>query len=119
VQPTADTLSAVTEWLTENDIVAKSVSPAGDLLQITLPVSKANTLLATEFAAFQHTATGKQSIRTLSYSVPAALQSHIKFVHPTVAFIPPLSKKPKITAFNPRKRTTIPASCQDTINPVL
>ncbi|KAJ7142513.1 family S53 protease [Mycena epipterygia] len=121
VKPTANTLSAVTEWLNENDIVAKPVSPAGDLLQITLPVSKANSLLSTQFSAFKHIASGTESIRTLSYSVPASLQSHIQFFHPTVAFIPPLRGAPGVTAINSKRerRTTpsVPASCDSDFTP--
>ncbi|KAJ7142514.1 family S53 protease [Mycena epipterygia] len=124
VKPTADTLSAVTEWLDENDIVAKPVSPAGDLLQITLPIGKANSLLSTQFSAFKHIASGTESIRTLSYSVPALLQSHIQFFHPTVAFIPPLSGVPGVTAINSKlerraepSADAVPASCNNVVDP--
>ncbi|KAF7359983.1 Serine protease S53 [Mycena venus] len=91
VRPTAVTVSEVSGWLQTYGITAKSVSPAGDLLQITVPVSTANTLLSAQFSSFTHTASGKTSIRTLSYSIPASLQSHIQFIHPTVAFVPPLT----------------------------
>ncbi|KAJ6488341.1 family S53 protease [Mycena vulgaris] len=76
VKPSEATLSAVTEWLNENEIVATSVSPAGDLLQITLPIKKTSDLLLTKFTAFN-------TIRTLSYSVPVSLQFYIQFFHPT------------------------------------
>ncbi|KAJ7183698.1 family S53 protease [Mycena filopes] len=119
VKPTADTLAAVTEWLKENDLVATSVSPAGDLLQISLPISKANDLLSAQFATFKHVATGKESIRTLSYSVPASLKADIQFFHPTIAFIPPLNGVPGVTAINARKRAAdaVPASCASVANP--
>ncbi|KAJ7452724.1 family S53 protease [Mycena galericulata] len=123
VRPTAEVLAAVLEWLSENGVSAKSVSPAGDLLQITLSVSKADALLATQFSAFTHTATGKTSIRTLAYSVPVALQQHIQFVHPTIAFIPPLSGVPGVTAINHKGTSlsntaeAVPTSCAEIVNP--
>ncbi|KAJ7114159.1 family S53 protease [Mycena crocata] len=121
VKPTTDTLSAVTEWLNENDLVATAVSPSGDLLQISLPISKANDLLSTEFSAFKHVATGAESIRTLAYSVPASLQAHVKFVHPTIAFVPPLRGLPGVTAVNHKRAEptadAIPASCASVVTP--
>ncbi|KAJ7183697.1 family S53 protease [Mycena filopes] len=118
VKPTADTLAAVTEWLKENDLVATSVSPAGDLLQISLPISKANDLLSAQFATFKHVATGKESIRTLSYSVPESLKADIQFFHPTIAFIPPLNGVPRVTAVKPQKRAAeaAPALCATVAN---
>ncbi|KAJ7738741.1 family S53 protease-like protein [Mycena metata] len=121
VKPTAETLSAVTEWLKENNLVAKSISPAGDLLQISLPISKANDLLSAQFTTFKHVASGKESIRTLSYSVPESLKEEIQFFHPTVAFVPPLNGKPGLTAINSKRelkeRATVPASCASVANP--
>ncbi|KAF8142689.1 family S53 protease [Mycena galopus ATCC 62051] len=124
VAPTEETLSAVSEWLSENGITAKSISPAGDVLQISLPASQANALFAAQFSAFTHTASGTSSIRTLSYSLPAALTEHIQFVHPTVVFTPPLSNPPGMTAINHKrddemlKRTgAVPASCTSKITP--
>ncbi|KAJ7129883.1 family S53 protease [Mycena crocata] len=127
VKPTAETLSAVSDWLSAHNITAKSASPAGDLLQITLPVSQANTLLSAQFTEFTHVASGTTSIRTLAYSVPAALQSQIQFVHPTVAFIPPLHI-PGVTAINHKPVSlesrvaapdsdTVPSSCASIVNP--
>ncbi|KAJ7092304.1 family S53 protease [Mycena belliarum] len=126
VKPAEETLSAVSEWLAEHGVTPKSISPAGDLLQITLPVSTANTLLAAQFAAFKHVESGKTSIRTLSYSLPVSLQEHVHFVHPTVAFVPPLSGPPGVTAINHRRDTearatptsdAVPSSCASVVNP--
>ncbi|KAF7344287.1 Serine protease S53 [Mycena venus] len=117
VRPTSVTVSEVSEWLSENGITAKNVSPAGDLLQITVPVSKANTLLGTQFSAFKHVASGKTSIRTLSYSIPASLQQHIQFVHPTVAFIPPLHL-PSVNAIAVKREVVVEERAAPTSNAV-
>ncbi|KAJ7320866.1 subtilisin-like protein [Mycena albidolilacea] len=126
VRPTSVTISEVSEWLSEHGITAKNVSPAGDLLQITVSVNKANALLGAQFSAFTHSATGKSSIRTLSYSLPASLQSHIRFVHPTVAFVPPLGA-PSLNAVEVKRDVVekraapisdaVPASCASVANP--
>ena len=72
------------EWLASNGITgAQSISPAGDWLSFSIPVSKANEMLAANFAVFTNTDSGNQLVRTLSYSIPAELKGHLDFVHPT------------------------------------
>lgn len=71
-------------WLTENDISAETITPAGDWLSFSIPVSKANELLDTQFTVFQHDETSTQTVRTLAYSIPADLVGHVELVHPTV-----------------------------------
>ncbi|KAJ7737890.1 family S53 protease [Mycena maculata] len=128
VKPTAEGLAAVTEWLSENDISPKSASNAGDLLQITIPASKADELLSTKFSTFKHVESGVESIRTLAYSVPASLKPHIQFVHPTIAFTAPLRGSPGVTAINTKRalgqekrkdpvEERYPASCATVVTP--
>jgi tripeptidyl-peptidase-1 len=83
VAPKPESVSAVKDWLSSNGLTSTSLSPAGDWLGITIPVAKANDLLGADFSVFTDQTTGKQTIRTLSYSIPAALQGHVELVHPT------------------------------------
>ncbi|KAJ6528373.1 subtilisin-like protein, partial [Mycena vulgaris] len=127
VKPPPATLSAVSEWLAAHGLTPTSVSPFNDVLQIILPVREASALLAADFRVFAHVASGTRSVRTLSYAVPATLQAHIRFVHPTVAFVPPL-RVPRVHASNVnhtrrseaverRASDAIPASCAFDNNP--
>ncbi|KAF7304111.1 Tripeptidyl-peptidase sed3 [Mycena indigotica] len=128
VKPTAETLSSVKGWLDSHGIASKSVSLAGDVLQFTVPVKTANTLLAADFVQFTHVASGRKSVRTMKYSVPTELQTQIKFIHPTVAFVPPLRRMPGVAAVNyvPESKREelvqlqgreVPASCESIMNP--
>ncbi|KAF8215443.1 family S53 protease [Mycena galopus ATCC 62051] len=122
VKPMNETVAAVSSWLSENNIGAKPVTPAGDMLEIKIPVSQANDLLSAEFSVFTHVETGKTIIRTLQYSLPALLTQHVEFFHPTTIFAPPLRSKPKLVAASSAKRATagsddLPDSCTSTINP--
>ncbi|KAJ6605199.1 family S53 protease [Mycena vulgaris] len=122
VKPTDETFAAVSSWLSENKIDAKPAAPAGDILEIKIPVSQANDLLSAEFSIFTHVKTGKTIIRTLQYSIPAPLTQHVEFVHPTTIFAPPLNSKPKFVAASPEKRATpgsedLPDSCTSTMTP--
>ena len=51
-----------------------------------MPVGVANDLLDADFALFTHSTTQMQTVRTLSYSIPADLVSHLRLVHPTVSY---------------------------------
>ena len=73
-------------WLEENGVTAETISPAGDWLAFRIPVSKANKMLNTTFTVFRHDASGEETVRTLSYSVPADLVPHVDLVHPTVRY---------------------------------
>ncbi|GJJ09797.1 hypothetical protein Clacol_004021 [Clathrus columnatus] len=126
VAPSSETKSAVDEWLSANGIQATTISPAGDWLGFTIEVSKANELFKTEFSVFTNEATGDQTIRTLAYSLPADLQSHINLVHPTVAFplksiSPPLVFTPIDKSIKTASAPTLdaaPAACNVTaVNP--
>ena len=72
-------------WLKENDIEAAQASPAGDWLSISIPVSKANELLDADFTVFSHASTGKEVVRTLSYSLPKSVKPFVDFVYPATA----------------------------------
>ena len=87
VAPSSESVSLVQQWLVANDITAKTVSPAGDWLQFSIPVSQANTLLQADFTIFNHAETGTQLTRTLAYSIPVELQGHVDLIHPTITYV--------------------------------
>lgn len=84
--PSSDSAAAVTGWLESNGINATTISPAGDWLGFSVTVEKANALLDAKYEVFTHVPTGKEQIRTMSYSIPAALQGKLDLVHPTTRF---------------------------------
>jgi tripeptidyl-peptidase I len=84
VRPSVETTEAVTSWLSSYQLNPSTLSPAGDWLQLSLTAGQANDLLDADYHVFTHQTTGKQAVRTLSYSIPASLKAHIGLVHPTV-----------------------------------
>ncbi|KAJ7164726.1 family S53 protease-like protein [Mycena crocata] len=126
MEPTAESLNAVTEWLDSHGLKATVTSPYGEWLTVNVPVSKANEMLDANYETFTHIESGKQIIRTLAYSLPAELHAHIEALHPTTGFGRPLSvgRGPIVTATDrrPEVNTTIlpnavPASCATTVTP--
>ncbi|KAA1474751.1 family S53 protease [Dentipellis sp. KUC8613] len=119
--PTPDGLSAVKSWLSSHGLTADAITPAGDWLGLNVTVKQANALLDTQYATFTHQSTGKQTVRTLSYSVPADVKSHISFVHPTVAFpVKPIGGPLVLSSPKTQKRTPSPdatPSCPSEFTP--
>ena len=85
MKPTNETTSKVYAWLSENCIQATAISPARDWLSVQMSVSLANDIFDADFSVFTHSVTEKQTIRTLTYSVPTDLADHLSLVHPTVS----------------------------------
>ncbi|KAJ6554255.1 family S53 protease [Mycena capillaripes] len=120
-RPSDETTAAVTQWLSDNGIDSTPVSAAGDWIAVSVPVVKANELLNADFSVFTHTASGKESIRTLEYSIPASLQPHIKLFTPTTSFAthrraaPVLKSEAAVPEIEDPAATA--ASCSRTITP--
>ncbi|KAI0367238.1 subtilisin-like protein [Pilatotrama ljubarskyi] len=105
VAPKSDSVGAVNTWLRENGLTATALSPAGDWLGFQVPVSRANDMFKTNFTVFRHTGTGTETVRTLAYSLPEALQGHVDLVHPTVSFPEPFAR-PAASAQPVKRRAT-------------
>ncbi|KAJ6567101.1 subtilisin-like protein [Mycena capillaripes] len=119
-RPAEKTTAAVTQWLADNGVESTTLTPAGDWISFSVPVSKANEMLRADFSVFTHVDSGKESIRTLEYSLPAGLSSHINLVAPTTSFSRPLRSGPILSFKNaaiPSPDATPAASCNATITP--
>jgi tripeptidyl-peptidase-1 len=75
----------VAQWLSDNGVESKTLTPAGDWISFTVPVGKANQMLRADFSVFTHLNSGKESIRTLEYSLPEGLNRHINLIAPTTS----------------------------------
>ena len=62
-------MAAVNTWFTENNVSTKVITPAGDWLAFSIPVSKASTLFEADFSVFKYVATGREIVRTLALSL--------------------------------------------------
>ncbi|KIK68209.1 hypothetical protein GYMLUDRAFT_68091 [Collybiopsis luxurians FD-317 M1] len=85
-RPNPESVRSVRNWLSSNNIDAKTMSLSGDWLKFSVPVGTANSMLNARYNVYQHTATGALSMRTMEYSIPQDLQEHIKAIHPTTSF---------------------------------
>lgn len=88
IKPKEDTKALVHEWLEDNQVGARrlSYSPAGDWITVSLPVEDVETLLQTNYSVYKHE-DGTHLIRTLDWSLPIHLHSHIEAIQPTNSFL--------------------------------
>jgi tripeptidyl-peptidase I len=89
VAPHPDTLELVGSWLAHHVVPSSAVSitHGGSWLTIyNLSLTKVNALLGASYQLFRHTETNEAVIRTIGYSLPAALHEHVQTVAPTTYF---------------------------------
>ncbi|KAF8142408.1 family S53 protease-like protein [Mycena galopus ATCC 62051] len=103
VQPSAETMSALNAFASANNLQPTVISPYGDWVSITLPVSQANELFGAQFEEFTHPALDNVITRTVSVSVPSDLVGHVDAVHPTTDFSLPAMNS-GMTLVEPRHR---------------
>ncbi|KAJ6574219.1 family S53 protease [Mycena capillaripes] len=92
IQPSATTINAIQDWLTSHNLASSIISPFNDWIAFSASIKQANLLLAADFVNYTHSATRRSFIRTQSYSIPAALTSHIEYITPTVS-LPSMSPR--------------------------
>ncbi|KAH9065005.1 subtilisin-like protein [Lactarius vividus] len=102
VIPHPDTLELVKSWLQYHSVpLPTSLTHDGSWLTLTgVPVSKANDLLGASYQLYQHAETKEVIIRTVGYSLPAALYGHVQTVAPTTYFA-----SPRMSWQTPKKRS--------------
>ncbi|KAH9026297.1 subtilisin-like protein [Lactarius deliciosus] len=91
VAPRPQSLELVNSWLEHHGISSSSVSMThgGNTLMLeAVPVAQANTLLGASYQLYRHVESGETIVRTVGYSLPAALHWHVLTVAPTTSFVP-------------------------------
>ncbi|KAF8145773.1 family S53 protease-like protein [Mycena galopus ATCC 62051] len=117
MQPSAETVSAFNAFASANGLTPTVISPNGDWLSITLAISKANDLFATEFEHFTHPSLDGPITRTLSVSLPAELIGHVDVLHPTTAFVAPKARLPVVSPIPRTARRGEPAASCNSSDP--
>ncbi|KAI5118436.1 hypothetical protein M0805_009714 [Coniferiporia weirii] len=121
VKPSQESVSKVNSFLDSYGIEAKTISPAGDWLSFSVPVSKANEMFGTQFSVYKHNKTGRESVNTLAYSIPSELRGHLDLVHPTITFEDPIANLPVVSspsgARNITKNANSQSDCDSGVTP--
>ncbi|KAJ6535711.1 family S53 protease-like protein [Mycena capillaripes] len=113
VEPSPETVSAFNAFASANGLKPTVISPNGDWVSITLPVSQANELFNAQFEVFTHAAMDAPITRTLSVSLPVELVGHVGVLHPTTEFTEPDARLVPASA-SPRGQVVDSLKRQDT-----
>ncbi|KAJ7358373.1 family S53 protease-like protein [Mycena albidolilacea] len=113
-QPSSETVAAFDSFASANGLKPTVISPNGDWVSVTLPVSQANDLFAAKFEVFAHPSLTEKIMRTLSVSLPSELVGHVDVLHPTTEFVDPNPRLTPVTSFSLDKRAPS-ASCNSSV----
>ncbi|KZT34237.1 subtilisin-like protein [Sistotremastrum suecicum HHB10207 ss-3] len=89
VKPRPESVELVESWLIAHGIDPESAitrSPAGDWLNLRVPVSLVEKMLDTKYNVFRHRESENLVVRTMSYSLPRELHDHVQVITPTTMF---------------------------------
>merc|ERR1719238_2386573 len=86
-------------FLKSHGVDGVSATPNSDMITAEVTLAQAEQLLDTTYFRFEHSESGHVAHRTLSYSLPDEVASHVDFVAPTVR-LPPWRKSSIANAGN-------------------
>jgi tripeptidyl-peptidase I len=89
VAPHPTTLSLVESWLASHNVDPSSAvqhAGASSWLSFSIPVAQAELMLNTKYNVYFNPSTSSYIVRTLEYSLPGGLHSHIDVISPTTHF---------------------------------
>ncbi|KAF7309456.1 Subtilisin-like protein [Mycena indigotica] len=134
VAPHPDSIEAVESWLQYHDIDPANAhfrSGGGEWITLHIPVGKAEKMLDTKYGVYYNSKSDEYIVRTMSYSLPQELHSHIDVITPTTYFGTMRAMRSTsfiqdahpITALNSASFAAeisplaVPASCGSTVTP--
>lgn len=86
VAPHPKSIHAVDSWLDSHDIPPEVISRTGDWVTLRVTVAQAERMLGAKYNVYHHPASSERVVRTMSYSLPRDLHSHVDVVAPTTYF---------------------------------
>jgi tripeptidyl-peptidase-1 len=87
IKPRAESSDAVLSWLEASGIEARDISNDGEWINFRASVERAEKMMGTTFKTYRSKVRrGVEKVRSLSYSVPKEIRSHIDMIHPITRF---------------------------------
>ncbi|KAH9873229.1 hypothetical protein J1614_005627 [Plenodomus biglobosus] len=120
IKPRADSTRAVLNWLQQSGVEAKDIEDDGEWINFYAPVKRAEEMMGTTFKTYQSDIRPAiRKIRSLGYSVPKDIRSHIDMIQPTTRFgqLQPERSQVLYKEAAPFSTAAINASCNTAITP--
>ncbi|RAK96168.1 S53 family peptidase [Aspergillus ibericus CBS 121593] len=86
LRPSDQASETILSWLESELVPSDSIKEHGDWIAFTVPLSKAESMMRTEFHSFHRPGTNVTQIRTLKYSVPENIDPYLQMIQPTTHF---------------------------------
>ena len=86
LRPSTDASSAIKRWLRAEGIPITLIQDDGQWINFYTSTTEAERILGAKFRLYRNEAAGLERIRTLQYSLPAALHRYVHMIQPTTRF---------------------------------
>ncbi|KAH8647333.1 peptidase S8/S53 domain-containing protein [Xylariales sp. PMI_506] len=87
IAPSDESRDLVFDWLKSEGLgEVSALNWRGNVIEVNTTIEKAESLLNAEYKSYTDSISGRKVFRTLEFSVPTDLLSHIKLVQPTTLF---------------------------------
>lgn len=87
IKPRAESSDAVLSWLEQSGIEARDIHNDGEWINFYAPVKRAEEMMGTTFKTYQSKVRRSVvKVRSLKYSVPKEIRSHVDMIHPITRF---------------------------------
>ncbi|TQV92728.1 hypothetical protein V2A60_009193 [Cordyceps javanica] len=82
--PTRETVDSVYKWLSSHGVDAGQIDSG--FVTVSVSVDQAQKMLNTDYGVYTQVATGRETVRTTSYSLPQYVHGAIDMIQPTTLF---------------------------------
>jgi tripeptidyl-peptidase-1 len=100
LKPRESSTDSILSWLQASNIPAADIENDGEWINFYVSVGTAEEMLSTKFYVYKHEVDQKELIRTLQYSVPPSISSHITMIQPTTRFSRMMAERNTIHEIN-------------------
>jgi tripeptidyl-peptidase-1 len=119
IKPRAESSDAVMNWLQASGIDARDIANDGEWINFRAPVKHAEEMMGATFKTYQsQVRRDVTKIRSLSYSVPKEIRSHIDMIHPITRFGQLQAERSQVFSEGAAiTAAAVNATCNSTITP--
>lgn len=120
IKPRVESTNAVLDWLQSSGVASRDIRNDGEWITFYAPVKRAEEMMGTTFKTYQSEIRPTiKKVRSLSYSVPKEVRSHIDMIQPTTRFgqIRPARSNVLTQEAVPFSAAAINATCNYAITP--
>jgi tripeptidyl-peptidase-1 len=119
VKPRSESTDAVLSWLEQSGVAARDITTDGEWINFLAPIKRAEQMMGTSFKTYQSEVRPHvKKIRSLGYSVPREIHSHIDMIHPITRFGELQAERNHILTHGAAIMTTaVNATCNSTVTP--